>query len=68
MECCRHAVPGLRAQATDVPTKCPELEPRPGTVPLWLAGYLDAAADRIDVRLVEVIHFGQREDTGFRLR
>ena len=46
----------------------PNLSPRPGAVPLWLAGYLDAAADRIDVRLAEVIHFGQREDTGFRLR
>jgi hypothetical protein len=36
----------------DVPARCPELEPRPGTIRLWLAGYLDAAADRIDVRLV----------------
>jgi len=38
MACCRRAVLGLRAQAMDVPTRCPELEPRPGTVRLRLAG------------------------------
>jgi hypothetical protein len=52
MAYCRRAVPGLRTLAMDVPARCPELELHPGTVRLWLAGYLDAAADRIDVRLV----------------
>jgi hypothetical protein len=52
----------------DDPARCPEVESRPGTARLWLAGYLDAAADRIDVRLAEVIHSSNGKITGFRLR